>query len=149
MLGLSLARVYTLGRLGKIQPEAPNSWDVDKVAAALGRDLDRSIIHTESPSDDHVPVSPRQGSQAYESWRLTREKAARAELERQKLEGSLLDVREVRTAWAGMISIARSRLLLVGEQVSDTVAAEADPIRCREIITGSIHDALSSLCESR
>jgi phage terminase Nu1 subunit (DNA packaging protein) len=150
LLGITIKRVSELGRLGKITREADGRWDLDKVTIALQQNLDYrqpTSGRTKPRPAELIEVSPRHGTQAYETWRLTREKAARAELERRELEGSLLDVKEVKTAWAGMISVARNRLLLVGEQISDTVAAESDPIRCREIIAGSIHDALTSLKE--
>ena len=100
---------------------------------------------TEAPSALRPTLPPGVPSQAISS---AREAALRVEERAFRVaqrKGILLDSGEVRASWSGMISVARNRLLLVPEQVCDAVAAEADPIRCREIVAGAIYDALSSL----
>ena len=88
---------------------------------------------------------PRKGTLLYEQWRHTREKADREALDRKILEGLLLKREEVRTAVSGMISTVKTKLLMVGDELSDHLAASTDPVACRVMIDDRIHRALSEL----
>jgi len=82
-------------------------------------------------------------------WRRRREAAeARiVELTLAQKEGRLLDAERVRQAVCDMIIAARSKLLVIGAELADKLAAISDPVRCRELIDERIHAALDELAE--
>jgi hypothetical protein len=73
--------------------------------------------------------------------------AKRAALEVRRLEKRLLDSDEVSGAWSGMIVAAKAKLLVLGDELADRLAAESNPVACREMVDRKIHEALSDLAE--
>lgn len=163
-LGISPARVSQLKKAGKIQPDARGKYDLRKVRATLKQSVVQRQPQSkatesldEQPED--VPVVPEAadgtdaaitsppGTLTHEQTRLTREKAKTAELERRKLEGSLLPRDEVKQAWDEMRSAARNTFLAIPDELGDTLASEYNPIRCREMIRERIYQALNELAE--
>lgn len=71
--------------------------------------------------------------------------AALARLEFERRKGELLVASDVSTAWHELISTAKSKLLLLGDELGDRLAAEADPIRCRELVNAEVRSALTAL----
>ncbi len=67
------------------------------------------------------------------------------EIQVQRLEGQLLDRDDVREAGTGMVSKARAVLLAMPGELCDRLAAEADPIRCREMLDKRVREALEKL----
>lgn len=116
MLGISRQRVNELGRVGKIQREADGRWNADKVREALHQNLDhrQSIVTrggNKSGGDTKPPTVKKvlegvsgvqelqPGTIAYETYRLTKEKADRAALDRQEAEGTLVRAEEIEKYW--------------------------------------------------
>jgi len=67
------------------------------------------------------------------------------ELELSEKRKELLSAAEVSTAIHGLISSAKSKLLLLGDELGDRLAAESDPIRCRELVNAEVRNALTAL----
>jgi hypothetical protein len=67
------------------------------------------------------------------------------ELELAEKRGELLNASEVSTAIHELISAAKSKLLLLGDELGDRLAAESDPIRCREMVNAEVRSALTAL----
>jgi hypothetical protein len=67
------------------------------------------------------------------------------ELELAEKRGELLNASEVSTAIHELISTAKSKLLLLGDELGDRLAAESDPIRCREMVNAEVRSALTAL----
>lgn len=76
-------------------------------------------------------------------------KAQEAELDLRKRLGELIEVAEAEKVWSGMISAARSALLLFGAKVAPKVAALNDARECEAVIDKEIRAALSVLSEYR
>lgn len=153
-LGVSVTRVNELGRKGKISREPDGQWDLAKVRAQLGRNLD--IRQTSPARGDAAPEvsrrpsmgrpeeAPQKGTLAHAQLMHEQAKAAVAAMTAQKLEGKLLPAREVEQVWAGVISGIRARMLLVADKVAARVAAESSALECRAIVDHAIRDALSA-----
>jgi hypothetical protein len=71
----------------------------------------------------------------------------REELDLKQRKGELLDRGEVSAAWHGQIAAAKSRLLSIGDELGDKLAAEIDPTRCRAMVDGLVYEALENLSE--
>jgi len=159
ILGISRQRVNEFGRQGKITREPDGKWDAAKVAAALGKSLDgrqASPARDRAEKPEHsvgqhreqaAGVEPPKGTLLYEQWRLTREKADREALDRKTLEGSLLKTEDVKATVSAMIGASKSKLITIADELCDKLAATSDPVRCRELVDGKIHQALSELAE--
>ncbi len=74
-------------------------------------------------------------------------RARREELDLKKLEGAVVESSEVRERVSSMLATFKNRLLLIGDELGDKLAATSDPVRCRELVDGKIHQALSGLSE--
>lgn len=70
------------------------------------------------------------------------------ELELSQKRGELVNAAEVATAWAAMISAAKSRLWNIGPELCDKLASESNPVRCNELVTEKIRQALADLSRS-
>lgn len=143
-LGVTKQRISVLERRGTIQRETDGQWDVEKVRAALAANLDAR----QNSANPDQPPTLQKGTIAYETYRLTRERADRAALERAEIEGSLLKVDEVRKAWDGMIAAARTKLLAIGDEICEKLAAETNSIRCREMVNVKVKEALADLANA-
>jgi hypothetical protein len=161
-LHVSKVRLNELARKGKIpRGPKPNRWDIEACARALGRNLD---VRQASPArGDVAPKSigragqtlsgrdggddlPR-GSLAHAQLLHEQAKAAKAGLEARRLEGKLVAVDEVRDAVNGMVVAFRAKVLVIGDELADKLAATSDAIKCRELVDGRIYEALSVLSE--
>jgi hypothetical protein len=158
-LGISKVRLNELARKGKIPRGAKRGeWDLDAVRQALARNMD--AIHkdrqaaaappTRTPVFDQVPppaMDVPRGSLAAAQLVKAQADAKRAALEVRRLEKRLLDSDEVSGAWSGMIVAAKAKLLVLGDELADRLAAESNPVACREMVDRKIHEALSDLAE--
>ena len=153
-LGISKARLNELARQGRIPRGAKRGdWDLAAVRAALGRNID--ALHKErqaaaAPAFDQPPppaMDVPRGSLAAAQLVKAQADAKRAALEVRRLEKRLLDSDEVSGAWSGMIVAAKAKLLVLGDELADRLAAESNPVACREMVDRKIHEALSDLAE--
>ena len=62
------------------------------------------------------------------------------------MDGKLLDAEAVRAAVAGMVIAARTKFLVIGNELADKLAATSDPIACRELVE-RICEALEEFSE--
>jgi len=67
------------------------------------------------------------------------------ELELAEKRRDLLSASEVSTAIHEFIATSKSKLLLLGDELGDRLAAESDPIRCRELVNAEVRNALTAL----
>jgi len=138
-LGVSVARLNELGRKGKISREANGGWDLGKVRAALGQNLDTRQASpargdADAPRNPRpAPVAPQQfapqrapekGTLAHAQLMHEQARAARAALEAQRLEGKLIDRQLVQTEWTSVAASIRSAMLAVPSRVVNRVPAE-------------------------
>lgn len=74
-------------------------------------------------------------------------KARMARLDLEERQGKVIDAQQTREAIAAMISRARAKLLLIGEELMDRLAATSDPVYCRELVDDKMYEALGELAE--
>ena len=67
------------------------------------------------------------------------------ELELAEKAGKLVDAGAALSAELERITVAKTRLLMVPADLCERVAAEANPIRCREMLDTAIRSALTDL----
>jgi phage terminase Nu1 subunit (DNA packaging protein) len=164
-LGITRQRINELARKGKIPRGDRGKWDLEAVRRALGNNLDTrqvSPARGEAPpqtvgkrhSDPgfampRVPRSdtPVKGTIAHAELMHKQAMAAKAAMQAKELEGKLIEADDVRTSWSGMISRAKNVLLGIGSELCDKLAAEANAVRCREMIDERVRNALSELAE--
>jgi hypothetical protein len=166
-LRISKVRLNELARKSKLpRGPRPNQWDIEACRRALGRNLD---VHQVSPARGEVPTgsigrkgpapSARQasaplggdtlprGSLAHAQLLKTQAQAAVEGMKARVMDGKLLDSEEVRAAVAGMVIAFRAKILVIGDELADKVAACSDAIACRELIDGRLYEALAELSE--
>jgi hypothetical protein len=67
------------------------------------------------------------------------------QLELQERERSLVAAKDVRAAWAALVLNAKSRLLAIADELSEALAAETDPVTCKEIVNTKLDEVLNEL----
>ena len=67
------------------------------------------------------------------------------ELELAEKRGLLLVRADVIRTWDEHITQAKNKLLAIGDEISDKLAAESNPLKCRELVNGRIREALAEL----
>jgi hypothetical protein len=60
-------------------------------------------------------------------------------------EGALVRADEVRAAWSGLVLNAKSRLLQMGDELSDALACSPDRVRCKQLIDDKVFEILNEL----
>jgi hypothetical protein len=169
-IGITRQRINELGRKGKIKREPDGNWDLAKVKAALGNNLD---THQAAPSLGEKPKAKNTGgrgsreitipldpdaapageggtiSLAEAQLRHELAKATKTEFEVAKLKGTLIDAYEAAVEWGTMITSARNRALLIPSKIAPKVAATSDVVSCQEILDREIRSFLTELSEYR
>ncbi|MEN6532184.1 MAG: hypothetical protein ABFD89_00880 [Bryobacteraceae bacterium] len=154
--GGSLAAVQKAIRTGRIQQEPSGGIDFEKADAAWDQNTDARRRRTPredspEPPKENLPEEPTQeldGGSFFEAQRQREwERVKRERIQRKVLEGKLLDAEKVRDTVSEMISSARAKLLVIGDELADKLAATSDPVRCRELVDGRISQALDDLAE--
>jgi hypothetical protein len=130
-LKISRQRVYQLAADGKITREADGNWNVGKVRAALGRNLDTrqasAVRGEERPASAprmQMSETPTRGSMAHAQLMHEQAKAARSALEAQRLEGKLIDRKAVDAAWADVCARLRDGVMGLPVRVCNRCPAE-------------------------
>jgi hypothetical protein len=102
---------------------------------------DEPTVSAELPAElDGLTYAEAQRRKEIELYR-------RQKLANDEAEAKLLDADEVTTAWHEMISTAKSRMMLIPDELGDRLASESNPIRCREMIREKVFHALEALAE--
>jgi hypothetical protein len=60
-------------------------------------------------------------------------------------EGALVRADEVRAAWSALVLNAKSRLLQLGDELSDALACSPDRVHCKQLIDDKVHEILNEL----
>jgi len=60
-------------------------------------------------------------------------------------EGALVRADEVRAAWSALVLNAKSRLLQLGDELSDALACSQDRVHCKQLIDDKVHEILNEL----
>lgn len=136
-LGISHTILNRHKRAGKFSEEPTGGYDVEKVRRQLHDNVDpvqsRSIhVVREAPKQSVEQVdldlqpepSPTPGTLNYEQWRLTQAKADQAELERKRLTGELMPVKEAEAVRIEMAVKFRDAVMGLRSQVINRLPAE-------------------------
>ena len=60
-------------------------------------------------------------------------------------EGILIRADEVRAEWSALILNAKSRMLQLGDELSDALACCSDRVQCKKLIDDKVHEILNEL----
>lgn len=60
-------------------------------------------------------------------------------------EGALVRADEVRGAWSALVLNAKSRLLQLGDELSDALACSSDRVQCKKLVDDKIYEILNEL----
>ena len=69
------------------------------------------------------------------------------ELEREEKRGNLISASDVKTAWAAHIAAVKNKLMQMPDELSDKLAAEASPVKCRQLVLEKVRGALTELTD--
>lgn len=133
LLNLTVQQVYNLANSGTIpKPPAGEPWNLTQCGHAYIKYL-----------------QGRAGGEkrdfAAERTRKTRLEADILELEKAQLEGQLIPVDEVQSAWGRLAAAFRARMLALPTKTAPLVVAAESFIAAEKILTDAIHDALNEL----
>ena len=64
-------------------------------------------------------------------------------------EGALVRADEVRAAWSALVLNAKSRLLQLGDELSDALACCSDRVQCKKLIDDKLYEILTELARYR
>jgi phage terminase Nu1 subunit (DNA packaging protein) len=82
-------------------------------------------------------------SKARTEW--TQERARKARLEREQLEGTLLWRDEVLASWTSLYTVVRTRLLAIPSKVAPRLVGKTSAAEIAEVIRIEIYEALEEL----
>lgn len=85
------------------------------------------------------------GSEVSHRKRLTKARADIAEMEAERIAGSLVDVGSVEQAWTAAGARFRARVLGIPHKLAPIVAAESDIETCCDLLEEHCHEALREL----
>ena len=60
-------------------------------------------------------------------------------------EGALIRADEVRAEWSALVLNAKSRLLQLGDELSDELACSSDRVHCKKLIDDKVYEILNEL----
>lgn len=154
--GVSHTAVQKALRAGRIQAEADGSidpvradraWAGNTAAApAAPAPPQREEVRSEEVRD--VRREPAAGPSFAQSRAIREAYAARlAKLEYEERTGALVRTEQVKLAWFDLLRVARDRLLNIPDRLADTLAAETEPRRVRELLAAEIRLVLTDLAD--
>lgn len=114
---------------------------------AQGKSDEQILAEAEARRLRSVQSPPRDETFAEAQRRKESALADLRELELAEKRRELLNASEISTAVHELIATAKSRLLLIGDELGDRLAAESNPVRCRELVTDEVRRALSELSQ--
>ena len=153
--GVSHTAVQKALRAGRIQAEADGSidpvradraWAGNTAAAAAPPPPPREEVRSAEVCD--VRREPAAGPSFAQSRAIREAYAARlAKLEYEERTGALVRTEQVKLAWFDLLRVARDRLLNIPDRLADTLAAENEPRRVRELLAAEIRLVLTDLAD--
>ena len=151
-IGITKVAAYKRIKSGKVSVDADGMVDPVVAAAEWERNRD-SVAQAKNPSgvakpvvvEIQPPATENEGSRA----EAQREREwLRVQKEKLALETELKAVvkrDEVRAAFTAMISAAKSKMLAIGDELCDHLAADSDPVSIRLKINAKVSEALSHM----
>lgn len=174
-LGVSRQAIHKLVQAGKLALGEDGRCDLDTARAAIASSVHpgsktAQALQTQAPpppstvpdtTAQHV-VIPAAASQFlgnadehgmptnYHVARTLREaeEARMARLKREEMEGQLIRVSAVETAWASSLAAAREHLLQVASRLAPLLAAETDPLKIDQMLHEEHTQALQLLASA-
>jgi len=138
-------------RNGQIDPDVADAAWAKNTKSNPHADATRAAAAAPPPPARPQPREsadgPRPGTISHATLVLETARAREAGLRVQKLEGQVLLKRDVEQTWSQVVTSLRARLLLVPDDVAARVAASGDTLECRQIVDGSIREALTALSD--
>ena len=64
-------------------------------------------------------------------------------------EGMLIRADEVRAEWSALVLNAKSRMLQLGDELSDALACCSDRVQCKKLIDDKVYEILTELAPYR
>lgn len=176
-LGVSRQAIHKLVQAGKLALGEDGRCDLDTARAAIAASVHpgsktAQALQTQAPppppstvpdtTAQHV-VIPAAASQFlanadehgmptnYHVARTLREaeEARMARLKREEMEGQLIRVSAVETAWASSLAAAREHLLQVASRLAPLLAAENDPLKIDQMLHEEHTQALQLLAGAK
>lgn len=124
---------------------------VDSVEAAQAwRDARQSVAMRKPAPDDQEPPPPRDTDGLPEDFQAARTRreiaeATMAEMRKAELEGKLIRVDAIRSAWASRISSLRDSLMQLPNRLAPVLAAEVSIERVSDMLDEAIRQALEEI----
>jgi phage terminase Nu1 subunit (DNA packaging protein) len=118
----------------------PKRWKLATIRAAVARRLEETADYTRNGA-----AASASASLTAARARLTSDKARIVELQRKKLEGSLVPIDQVEALWAHQVAVARSRLLAIPAKCAARVGMEVTTAEVAEILREEVYRALDEL----
>lgn len=173
-LGVSRQAIHKLVQAGKLALGEDGRCDLDTARAAIASSVHpgsrtAQALQTQAPPPPPPPTVPDANAQHvtipaaasqflgnadehgmptnYHVARTLREaeEARMARLKREEMEGQLIRVSAVETAWASSLAAAREHLLQVASRLAPLLAAEADPLKIDQMLHEELTQALQLL----
>ena len=153
LIGISKPAAYKRIKSGKVSVDPDGMIDPEIAAAEWERNRD-SVAQAKNPSGVAPvaePVAPVPGAVSMDGSRADAQRERewiRVQNEKLELETRLKAVvrrDEVRTAVAAMITAAKSKMLAIGDELCDHLAADSDPVSIRLKINQKVSEALSHM----
>lgn len=147
-IGVKPPQISRLIRQGKLPVEPDGKIDVVKADVAIKAHRDPARAHLRKSKLPSVTLDAKQ-AEAYQDARTAREEwnAKLAELEYQKSAGELVDRQKVGASLFMIGRSTRDSLLRIPARISEQLARERDPRRCRALLTEELHKALLHLAD--
>ncbi len=138
LLELTPRRIHQLVGEGVIpKPEKRGRYELVGSVQGYIRYLRQLNINEEMDGEGGSEVSHRK--------RLTKARADIAEMEAERISGSLVDVTSVEHAWQSAGARFRARVLGIPHKLAPIVAAESDIETCCDLLEEHVHEALREL----
>lgn len=145
-LSVSKVRLNELARKGKIpRGPGPDQWDIEAIRAAMSENLDPRQPNALRAGRNAVPVDLENETFAQVQLRHEQAKAAKAEMEAKRMEGSLVERDGVQKTWNAIAMTIKTKLLSVGARLAPLVAVESDAALCKAILDRDMRSILEEL----
>jgi phage terminase Nu1 subunit (DNA packaging protein) len=124
-------------------PGRPKRWRLATIKAALARrdTLNADYVRNGASASSTASLTAARA-------RLTGDKARIVELQRKRLEGSLVAADEVEAVWAHQVAVVRTRLLAIPAKIAVSLGMATTAMERQDIVRREIHAALDELSRS-